>query len=56
MILGFVPFANSLVLFPIANLHITTLGHGYTSYEHVPHEGRSRSLLYLPRTGYSSSQ
>jgi hypothetical protein len=32
-----------------ANLHVTTLGHGYASYEHVDHHGESVGTLPTAR-------
>lgn len=36
-------YGHMIVKKVTANLHITTLGHGYTSYEHVPHEAMNLS-------------
>ena len=33
------------IIIGIANLHITTIGHGYASYEHVDHTSRLRTIM-----------
>ena len=39
------PHPSSMLNLPLANLHITTLGHGYSSNVHVDH---SRTCYYAP--------
>lgn len=50
--MAYVLFFSGLILGYLANLHITTLGHGYASFSHVDHNRRVVLTIWSPLRTY----